>query len=102
LSSFTGISIIVSQQAKNLQAGAVLAGSTSIFLVFFSPLFFSFDEMPKAMQYATSLFSTTYAADGVAKNLSGKVGGGVGMLALLLFSFVALFTAIRSLRWRDF
>lgn len=102
LSSFTGISIIVSQQAKNLQAGTVLADSTSICLIFFAPVFYPLDELPKAMQYATSLLPTTYAADGIAKSLSGKGGAGMDMLALLLFSFVALFTAIRSLRWRDF
>jgi ABC-type multidrug transport system permease subunit len=84
-----------------LQAGTVLADSTSICLIFFAPVFYPLDELPKAMQYATSLLPTTYAADGIAKSLSGKGGAGMDMLALLLFSFVALFTAIRSLRWRD-
>jgi ABC-type multidrug transport system permease subunit len=102
LSSFTGISLIVTQQAKSLQAGTVLADSTSICLIFFAPVFYPLDELPKAMQYATSLLPTTYAADGIAKSLSGKGGAGMDMLALLLFSFVALFTAIRSQRWRDF
>jgi ABC-2 type transport system permease protein len=101
LSSFTGISIIVSQQAKSLQAGTVLADSTSICLIFFAPVFYSIEELPKAMQYVASLFPTTYAADGMAKALSGKGGVGMDILALLLFSFVTLFTAIRSLRWRD-
>lgn len=101
LSSFTGISIIVSQQAKSLQAGTVLADSTSICLIFFAPVFYSIEELPKAMQYVASLFPTTYAADGMAKALSGKGGVGMDVLALLLFSFVTLFTAIRSLRWRD-
>jgi ABC-2 type transport system permease protein len=101
LSSFTGISIIVSQHAKSLQAGTVLADSTSICLIFFAPVFYSIEELPKAMQYVASLFPTTYAADGMAKALSGKGGVGMDIVALLLFSFVTLFTAIRSLRWRD-
>lgn len=101
LSSFTGISIIASQQAKSLQAGTVLADSTSICLIFFAPVFYPLEELPKAMQYVASLFPTTYAADGMAKALSGKGGVGTDVLALLLFSFVILFTAIRSLRWRD-
>jgi len=101
LSSFTGISIIASQQAKSLQAGTVLADSTSICLIFFAPVFYPLEELPKAMQYVASLFPTTYAADGMAKALSGKGGVGTDVLALSLFSFVILFTAIRSLRWRD-
>lgn len=101
LSSFTGISIVVSQQAKNLQAGTVLADSTSICLIFFAPVFYPVEELPKAMQYVASLFPTTYAADGMAKALAGKAGTGIDMLALLILSIVTLLIAIRSLRWRD-
>ncbi|MBI4488246.1 MAG: ABC transporter permease [Deltaproteobacteria bacterium] len=102
LSSLTGISIIVSQQAKSLQAGSVLADSTSICLIFFAPVFYPAEELPKVMQYVVSLFPTTYAVDGMAKALSGKGRVGMDMLALLIFSIVTLLTAIRSLRWRDF
>lgn len=101
LSSFTGVSIIVSQQAKSLQAASVLADSTSICLIFFAPVFYPVEELPKVMQYLAALFPTTYAADGMAKALSGKGGIGTDLLALLIMSVVTLTIAIRFMRWRE-
>lgn len=101
LSTFTGIGIAVSQYAKSLQAGGVLADSTSMILIFLSPVYYPIEILPKGMQYLAYLLPTTYAADGFAKGLSGKDGIGIDLLVLTFMSLLTLAIAIRMVHWRE-
>ncbi|MFQ5683290.1 MAG: ABC transporter permease [Candidatus Binatia bacterium] len=101
VSAFTGVSIVVSQYAKNLQTGSVLADSTSISLIFFAPVYYPIEELPKGMQVIASLFPTTYAATGIADALSGRGVSGTDLLALLMISAITLTLAVYFLRWRE-
>jgi ABC-type polysaccharide/polyol phosphate export permease len=68
-------------------------------LIFLSPVCYPMETLPKSMRYY--LFPPTYAADGIAKGLSGKNGIGTDILVLMLMAFITLVVAIRCVRGRE-
>lgn len=102
VSTFGGISVVLSQFAGTLQAGGVLADAVSIILIFLSPVYYPIEALPRGMQIVAAFLPPTYAADGISKGLTGEGGVEEDILALLAMTLITLTVAVRSMRWKEF
>ena len=97
----SGIAVIIAARATSFSEGALLTDALGAGLVFLAPIYFPPDALPRALQLASTLLPTTYAARAVRTALAGSSQIGVDVLVLSGMALVALGVGFRVMRWRE-
>ena len=96
-----GMSFAISSYAPSMEAGGIMANLFGVVLVVISPVFFTMEQAPLALQWLGWVSPMRYAADGVMKSLSGQTDIWLEFLILAGFAIAATALGFWKLRWQD-
>jgi ABC-2 type transport system permease protein len=96
-----GIAVIIAARARSFSEGSLLTDALGAGLVFLAPVYCAPESLPRALQIASRILPTTYAADGVRTALAGGNAGAVDLLALTAMAIVTLGVGFHVMQWRE-
>ena len=96
-----GLTFLIASYAPSMEVGSILSNLFGVVLVVISPVFFSMDEAPAAIQWLGWISPMRYAADGVMKSLSGQTDVWVEFSILVVFASISMGLGLWKLKWRD-
>ena len=97
----SGIAVIIAARARSFSEGSLLTDALGAGLVFLAPIYYPPDALPRALQLASTLLPTTYAAHAVRTALAVSSQIGADVLVLSGMAMVALGVGFRVMRWRE-
>lgn len=100
--SMAGVGVFMGVNARNIHHANMLNTLGTVLIMFASPVYIPFENMPKVLQWASQVLPPSYAAAGLRIALAGGRGWDLwfNVLMLSLFATVFLVFAIRKLEWR--
>lgn len=96
-----GLTFLIAGFAPSMEVGSIMSNLFGVVLVIISPVFFSMDEAPAAIQWLGWVSPMRYAADGVMKSLSGQTDIWIEFTILVAFASTSMALGLWKLRWRD-
>jgi ABC-type multidrug transport system permease subunit len=96
-----GLTFLIASYAPSMEVGSIMSNLFGVVLVVISPVFFSMDEAPTALQWLGWVSPMRYAADGVMKSLSGQTDVWTEFLILVVFASSAMALGLWKLKWRE-
>jgi ABC-type multidrug transport system permease subunit len=99
--TMAGVTLFIASYAPSAEAGSIMGNVFGILLVMISPVFFTIDRAPLVLKWLGWISPLRYAADGMAKSLSGNTDVLIELAILAGFALLTLGTGIWKLRWRE-
>ena len=96
-----GLTMFVVSFAPSLQAGNVATGLLAMVLAALSPVYFTMEQAPLPLKLLGYVSPLRYAADGIAKSLSGQSDVWFELAVLAGFSVVTMSLGLWRLPWRE-
>ena len=96
-----GITFLIASFAPSIEVGGIMSNLFGVVLVVISPVFFTMDQAPVALQWVGWVSPMRYAADGVMKSLSGRTDIWTEFIILLGFAAVTMTIGLWKLGWRE-
>jgi len=96
-----GLTFLIASYAPSMEVGSIMSNLFGVGLVVMSPVFFSMDEAPSAIQWLGWVSPMRYAADGVMKSISGQTDVWIEFLILSAFAISAMALGLWKLKWRE-
>ncbi len=96
-----GLTFLIASFAPSMEVGASMGNLFGVVLVVISPVFFTMDQAPLALQWVGWVSPMRYAADGVAKSLSGSTDVWTELIVLLGFAAATMAIGLWKLGWRE-
>jgi len=97
----SGLTFIIVSFAPSQETGSIMANLVGIVLVVLSPVFFTMDQAPIALEWLGWVSPMRYAADGMITSLSGGSDVWREMLVMTCFAVVTTVLGFWKLRWRQ-
>ena len=101
LLGIAGIALMIASFAPSVEVGGIMSNLFGVVLVLVSPVFFTMDQAPLVLQLVGWVSPMRYAADGIAKSISGDSQIWVELVVLLGFAIVSMSLGLWKLRWRE-
>lgn len=100
--SMAGVGVFMGVIARNIHHANMLNTLGMVLVMFVSPMYIQYENMPVVLQWTSRLLPPSYAADGLRAALAGSWGWDLwfNVLMLALFASVLLTLATRKLDWR--
>ena len=101
LLSMAGLPLFIVSYAPSAEAGNVMINLLSTALVLVSPVFFTMEQAPLVLKWIGWVSPMRYAADGIARSLSGGTDIWVEFAVLAGFAVATIGLGLWKLRWRE-
>ena len=92
---------MIASISPSMEVGGIISNLVGVVLVMASPVFFTMDQAPMALQWLGWVSPMRYAADGTTKALSGDGQIWVELAVLTGFALVAMAAGLWRMRWRE-
>ena len=101
LLSISGIALLIGSYAPTVEIGGIMSNLFGVVLVMVSPVFFTMDQAPAALEGIGWVSPMRYAADGIAKSISGDTQIWTEFIILAGFAAAAMALGLWKLNWRE-
>ena len=99
--TMAGLTLFVVSFAPSLQAGNLITGLLSLALAAVSPVYFTMEQAPLLLRLLGYVSPLRYAADGIAKSVSGRGDVWTELTVLAGFAVVTMALGLWRLPWRE-
>lgn len=99
--SLSGIALLIGSYAPSIEVGGIMANLFGVVLVMVSPVFFTMEQAPFILKLIGWVSPMRYAADGIAKAISGDSQVWVELVILSGFAAASMALGLWKLRWRE-
>ena len=99
--TMAGLTLFVVSFAPSLQAGNLITGLLSLALAAVSPVYFTMEQAPLLLRLLGYVSPLRYAADGIAKSVSGRGDVWTELEVLAGFAVVTMALGLWRLPWRE-
>ena len=99
--SVAGIALMIASYAPSPEVGGIMSNLFGVVLVMVSPVFFTMDQAPLALQLVGWVSPMRYAADGITKAISGDSHIWLELCILAVFGLISITLGLRQMRWRE-
>lgn len=96
-----GLSVIIAARVRSFAEGTLFTDTLGAGLVFFAPVFYAPDALPRGISAIAQWLPTSCAARAVQTTLNGSFNIGTELAALLLLTALTLTLGFRVMRWRE-
>ncbi len=96
-----GLTLFVVSFAPSLQAGNLATGLVALVLAALSPVYFTMNQAPLLLKLLGYVSPLRYAADAIAKSLSGQGDVGIELAVLAGFAIVTMSLGLWRMPWRE-
>ena len=101
LLSISGIALLIGSYAPTVEIGGIMSNIFGVVLVLVSPVFFTMDQAPPALEWIGWVSPMRYAADGITKSISGDTRIWTEITILAVFALGAMVLGLWKLRWQE-
>ncbi|MCH8153584.1 MAG: ABC transporter permease [Planctomycetes bacterium] len=101
LLSMSGIALVIASYSPSMEVGGIISNLVGVVLVMASPVFFTMDQAPLALQLVGWVSPMRYAADGATKAISGDTHIWVELAVLTGFALASMALGLWRMPWRE-
>ena len=101
LLGMSGIALIIASISPSMEVGGIISNLVGVVLVMASPVFFTMEQAPLALEIVGWVSPMRYAADGTAKAISGNGDIWVELTAMAGFAVVSMALGLWKMKWRE-
>jgi ABC-type multidrug transport system permease subunit len=101
LLSISGIALLIGSYAPTVEIGGIMSNIFGVVLVMVSPVFFTMEQAPRALEWLGWVSPMRYAADGITKSISGDTQIWTEFIILAGFAVAAMALGLWKLNWRE-
>lgn len=101
LLGMSGIALLIASISPSMEVGGIISNLVGVVLVMASPVFFTMDQAPLALQFVGWVSPMRYAADGTEKAISGNGDIWVELTVLTGFAVTSMALGLWKMKWRE-